>query len=901
MSSVAGFKQQCPSCGGQLTIKNPALIGKKVDCPQCKFRFIVTEPDDGMDPADVLGDRLDDAMDDTGESRPVGKGAKDKALAAAKKVKAKSRLKAADSATADDAPKKAGIKKTYILAGVAVAVVAIVGLVILFATSGSGDRKTPPGPRPGTGPGAGPGAAKPEESAEARMTAMVERAVSDAAPQAELDGLVQRLAGDNAEERTLGVQKLRDFALKGLSKAYQALEQAAKNPNADLQKLAQDTLKEVDQELARREAGLRNDPTNMLPNNTQVVLSIPVKDFADSPLGTAVLRTRGAFRGEDFQRRIGIPLNNIEQLVMSGNREHNQSLIVVRTFDPMDWDEVKRALQLSADPAATLRGKSYYIGKVDFLSEFVEHLIPMTGLRDKAAVHRKDERTLVFGDVKTIEAFINSPPAFALEPVAAPPKQTFPGAQPPPDAPAEGGQPGGDKPAGVPGAEPPPPPAQSPGYTGIPGRPDLKTFLTLKPALRRLINRAEHRKASLILFAADTSKESPAVLVPYLNRLKPPQASQVQMVAMALCQLEPMSLTVAMMCKSKAGAPAVETELKQILEEAAKGELKDALGFEFLGPWSDWGEPAGTPSTPTPPVAPPGVGRLPYGRDPAIGPSGVSAGGQENTGSPDGATGPTGQTRPPTGPPPGYYGGYKPPQLDTGSPDGGVSGERTPVVQREGSSIDFFRQDEFITVLVTIIDDTRDFNKNVIGPLVTKYRGESDMRSGRFGVGSLIDALRATTKDGFPRGTYERPPSADRRYRPWPPDQRVSWMRELLPHLGDDRYLDLYKGIDTALSWRDPENARVGAALVPQFLHPQGGRYYTRVRGIDWQMAVTHFVGMAGVGLDAPYYDANDPRAGVFGYNRLARKDEIKDGLSNTIAIIQTDPALVGPWIAGGG
>jgi hypothetical protein len=58
---------------------------------------------------------------------------------------------------------------------------------------------------------------------------------------------------------------------------------------------------------------------------------------------------------------------------------------------------------------------------------------------------------------------------------------------------------------------------------------------------------------------------------------------------------------------------------------------------------------------------------------------------------------------------------------------------------------------------------------------------------------------------------------------------------------------------------------------------------------------------MAGVGPDAAEYKKDDPRAGIFGYDRQTRKEDVKDGLSNTIFAIQTDPALAGPWIAGGG
>src|SRR5437660_1328348 len=44
------FKQQCPSCEAMVLIKDRKQIGKKIDCPKCKYRFVVEEataaPDD---------------------------------------------------------------------------------------------------------------------------------------------------------------------------------------------------------------------------------------------------------------------------------------------------------------------------------------------------------------------------------------------------------------------------------------------------------------------------------------------------------------------------------------------------------------------------------------------------------------------------------------------------------------------------------------------------------------------------------------------------------------------------------------------------------------------------------------------------------------------------------------
>ena len=44
MAISTSFKQECPSCEGLVLIKDPKLVGKKIECPKCKFKFVVKEP-----------------------------------------------------------------------------------------------------------------------------------------------------------------------------------------------------------------------------------------------------------------------------------------------------------------------------------------------------------------------------------------------------------------------------------------------------------------------------------------------------------------------------------------------------------------------------------------------------------------------------------------------------------------------------------------------------------------------------------------------------------------------------------------------------------------------------------------------------------------------------------------
>jgi prepilin-type processing-associated H-X9-DG protein len=63
--------------------------------------------------------------------------------------------------------------------------------------------------------------------------------------------------------------------------------------------------------------------------------------------------------------------------------------------------------------------------------------------------------------------------------------------------------------------------------------------------------------------------------------------------------------------------------------------------------------------------------------------------------------------------------------------------------------------------------------------------------------------------------------------------------------------------------------------------------------------AVTHYVAMAGIGPDAARQPAGAAGNGFMGYDRLTSMAMIKDGTSNTIALMETHVGL-GPWARGG-
>lgn len=124
-----------------------------------------------------------------------------------------------------------------------------------------------------------------------------------------------------------------------------------------------------------------------------------------------------------------------------------------------------------------------------------------------------------------------------------------------------------------------------------------------------------------------------------------------------------------------------------------------------------------------------------------------------------------------------------------------------------------------------------------------------------------------------------------------PPEQRQSWMVEVLPFVEQD---NLYRRIDQQAAWDAAAN--MAAVQTPLKL----------LQCPDWSresppepVYVTPYVGVAGLGADAPSLPAGDRRAGIFGYDRRTTFADVKDGTANTLLILESARDN-GPWARGG-
>jgi prepilin-type processing-associated H-X9-DG protein len=138
------------------------------------------------------------------------------------------------------------------------------------------------------------------------------------------------------------------------------------------------------------------------------------------------------------------------------------------------------------------------------------------------------------------------------------------------------------------------------------------------------------------------------------------------------------------------------------------------------------------------------------------------------------------------------------------------------------------------------------------------------------------------TFNHFPAGTHEN--------EKLKPEKRLSWQADILPYIDQ---APLYNTIDFKKAWDDEANADVVRNQIPVYLNPS-----LAVAG-NGKFGLTHFVGLAGIGKDGPLLPVNDRKAGFFGYDRVTRIQDVRDGTSNAMGVCDASKDL-GGWAAGG-
>lgn len=349
-----------------------------------------------------------------------------------------------------------------------------------------------------------------------------------------------------------------------------------------------------------------------------------------------------------------------------------------------------------------------------------------------------------------------------------------------------------------------------------------------------------------------------------------------------------LELAIGVSFDSEGTADAVEKQIKTALQ------LVQQSGGQFGGSAAGF--------QPPPQGGPPGGGiRL-----------GVDGGGTGADGAgarPPGAfppSGPNGQ-RPPAGSGPGM----RPPNM--GNVGGGQATNNSPAagIQLPGGGGSKEALSQMVLSVISSVTVTHEKEKlRIAVPLPSTENADPIPLMGfvlqTTGASALGDGLFEGSLDLLSRGMKQwgtTNPDTMRGVTPvgqLPLRSGYSWMTHLLPFIGRD---DLYSQFDFKKSWDDPQNQLLASQAIPAFLNPADSR--TNWTGSQYTgLGVSHFVGVSGV-EDAPHVIAatlnrSDPRAGVFGYDRLARPDEITDGQAQTIMIIGAG-GLASPWVMGGG
>ena len=119
--------------------------------------------------------------------------------------------------------------------------------------------------------------------------------------------------------------------------------------------------------------------------------------------------------------------------------------------------------------------------------------------------------------------------------------------------------------------------------------------------------------------------------------------------------------------------------------------------------------------------------------------------------------------------------------------------------------------------------------------------------------------------------------------------------------------LDEFAEIDFAAPWTSVSGVawpsyRWGPCSVPRriFARRMGhmaGHFVDRTQLSD-PVPLT-YVGLTGIGKDAAFLPRGDPLPGVFGFGRVTRPQDISDGASTTLMVIESSD-LRGVWVAGG-
>ncbi len=251
------------------------------------------------------------------------------------------------------------------------------------------------------------------------------------------------------------------------------------------------------------------------------------------------------------------------------------------------------------------------------------------------------------------------------------------------------------------------------------------------------------------------------------------------------------------------------------------------------------------------------------------------------------------------------------PMVTPMGPMGNPGSAGGPQRKENASFVEIDVADTFVSVEMEIYWSADAFSKIVqpgVASGAAQLKGRMAVLSGATKQHDLAGPMKKLLdeKQMVPPTTMARAANIERYGLPYPPDHRVSFMADLLPFLGRGGLRQSIQ--EKRLPWYAKEHEAAGTTWVSEFLvphYPQASWRATHPLGEGRSYGGTNYVAMSGLGLDSARYDPSNPahakKVGMTGYDWGSKFPEVTDGLSNTIYMIQVPPTHARPWIAGGG
>lgn len=605
-------------------------------------------------------------------------------------------------------------------------------------------------------------------------------------------------------------------------------------------------------EAVAKSDGVDPDVSIRVPGDTKVLIFVQVNNFLNSIFSKPLLNTPGAFNQKDFAKTFGIPLENIEQIMLASSSmlpdfnplKKSWNMAILRSKEPFKKAHIEKSISLTQEPPIEGLQWSKIAGQLDSLSTL------MLGfeINEKLSFFLADSRTIVIASEEKMNDYLKKD--------KGKPKKVAPPAPPP------------ETPKPVDPNNPTPPPEQP---VVDPNAPPMPVVSDNKPSV---IN---HFETLPLSFAKEL--HGTVAGLPYANA--------VMVIGVDLGELAavlPVASAYLSTLKTPGGAPIPPDVVNQVknlskLEYAIlsvnKSDL-DEQGFALLAVSRDR-----KVATDFVKLAFPLVMKIPLAlKEAKLDISAVTA----DLTSGDPSAEPNPNTPPPdsAGPEekPGAHGGvlaiakYDPIKSNMQMAIGGFL-KLPPAMLKsfEGSLGEYLvaLKNRFETISV----------------------GKSADPISKAIMGYVND------KKAFPRGTAEEATNNKKFGLKMAPDKRVGWIVELLPYFSNGDYSSFLKLVDKSKSWSDPKNHQVARMFIPDLL------YATPTEGLvssdSNQPGITNFVGVSGVGFASGEYSADNKKSGIFNYDRITKIVDIKDGPANTIALLLIKQNKNQPWIAGGG